>query len=236
MKTLTPKKVLIVDDEHDIVELVAYNLRKEGYTVFTATDGITGLDIARQEQPDLIVLDVMMPGYDGFEVCRMIRQTPHIAGTSIIFLTAKSGEIDQILGLELGADDYIQKPVSPRVLVARVKSVIRRANEQIRTETIVAPEIIHIEDIEINRQNYTVKISGAEIFFPKKEFELLAFLATNRGKVFTRDSLLKRIWGESVFVVDRTVDVHVSKVREKLGKYGSYIETVKGIGYRFRPQ
>lgn len=236
MKTLTPKKVLIVDDEHDIVELVAYNLRKEGYTVFTATDGITGLDIARQEQPDLIVLDVMMPGYDGFEVCRMIRQTPHIAGTSIIFLTAKSGEIDQILGLELGADDYIQKPVSPRVLVARVKSVIRRANEQIRTETIVAPEIIHIEDIEINRQNYTVKISGAEIFFPKKEFELLTFLATNRGKVFTRDSLLKRIWGESVFVVDRTVDVHVSKVREKLGKYGSYIETVKGIGYRFRPQ
>ncbi len=235
MKTLAPKKILIVDDEHDIVELVAYNLRKEGYTVFTATDGITGLDLARQEQPDLVVLDVMMPGYDGFEVCRMIRQTPHIANTSIVFLTAKSSEIDQILGLELGADDYIQKPVSPRVHVARVKSVIRRANEQIRTETIVAPEIIQIEDIEINRQNYTVKISGVEIFFPKKEFELLAFLATNRGKVFTRESLLKRIWGESVFVVDRTVDVHVSKVREKLGKYGGYIETVKGIGYRFRP-
>ena len=235
MKTLAPKKVLIVDDEHDIVELVAYNLRKEGYTVFTATDGIMGLDIARQEQPDLVVLDVMMPGYDGFEVCRMIRQTLHIANTSIVFLTAKSSEIDQILGLELGADDYIQKPVSPRVLVARVKSVIRRANEQIRTETIVAPEIVQIEDIEINRQNYTVKISGVEIFFPKKEFELLAFLATNRGKVFTRESLLKRIWGESVFVVDRTVDVHVSKVREKLGKYGGYIETVKGIGYRFRP-
>jgi len=235
MNSPTPRKILVVDDEQDIVELVAYNLKKEGYTVFTATDGGVALDIARQEQPDVVILDVMMPGYDGFEVCRMIRQTPHIANASIIFLTAKSGEIDQILGLELGADDYIQKPVSPRVLVARVKSVMRRSAERIRTETIVAPEILQIEEIEINRQNYTVKVSGAETFFPKKEFELLAFLATNRGKVFTRESLLKRIWGESVFVVDRTVDVHVSKVREKLGRYGAYIETVKGVGYRFRP-
>lgn len=226
---------MVVDDEQDIVDLISYNLKREGYNVVTAADGREALQTAQQEKPDLIVLDIMMPGYDGFEVCRMIRQTPHIASVSIIFLTAKSSEIDQILGLELGADDYIQKPVSPRVLVARIKSALRRAAERIRTETIAAPEMLHIEDLEINRQNYTVRIDEEESFFPKKEFELLAFLAANRGKVFTRESLLRRIWGESVFVVDRTVDVHVSKIREKLGRYGAFIETVKGVGYRFRP-
>ena len=138
------------------------------------------------------------------------------------------------MGLELGADDYIQKPVSPRILVARVKSILRRAAEKIRTETIAAPEILKIDTLEINRQNYTVRIDGTESFFPKKEFELLAFLASNRGKVFPRESLLSRIWGESVYVVDRTVDVHVSKIREKLGRYGHLIETVKGVGYRFK--
>ena len=153
-----------------------------------------------------------------------------------MFLTAKSGEIDQILGLELGADDYIQKPISPRVLLARVKTILRRGSEKVRTETIAAPEILRLGALEVNRQNYTVRVDGRETFFPKKEFELLAFLASNRGKVFSREALLRRIWGESVYVIDRTVDVHVSKVREKLGKYGTWIETVKGVGYRFSAQ
>lgn len=228
------KKVLVVDDELDIVELIAYNLRKEGYAVATASDGDDAVEAARAFHPDLMILDIMMPGRDGFEVCRTIRQIPEIAETSIIFLTAKSGEFDQILGLELGADDYIQKPVSPRVLLARVKSILRRTAERIRTETIAAPELMKIDTLEINRQSYTVKIEGKEGFFPKKEFELLAFLASNRGKVFSREVLLRRIWGESIYVIDRTVDVHVSKIREKLGKYGPFIETIKGVGYRFK--
>lgn len=228
------KRILVVDDEQDIVDLISYNLRKEGYSVFTATDGETALSLAAEQKPDLVILDIMMPGYDGFEICRLLRQIPATAAASIIFLTAKTGEIDQILGLELGADDYIQKPVSPRVLVARIKTILRRSAEKIRTETIAAPEILRIDTLEINRQNYTVKIDNDESFFPKKEFELLAFLASNRGKVFPREMLLRRIWGESVYVVDRTVDVHVSKIREKLGKYGALIETVKGVGYRFK--
>jgi len=228
------KKILVVDDEEDIVDLIKYNLEKEGYAVATAQDGNIALAIAEEFKPDLIILDIMMPGPDGFEVCRRVRLIPGLAQVSIIFLTAKTGEIDQILGLELGADDYIQKPVSPRILVARVKTILRRAAEKVRTETIAAPEILTIDTLEINRQNYTVKIDGTESFFPKKEFELLAFLAANRGKVFPRESLLKRIWGESVYVVDRTVDVHVSKIREKLGRYGHFIETVKGVGYRFK--
>ncbi len=231
---MTPKKLLVVDDEQDIVDLISYNLKKEGYTVLTATNGTSALEIAKQELPDLIILDIMMPGLDGFEVCRMLRQYPQTSQVSIVFLTAKTGEIDQIIGLELGADDYIQKPVSPRVLVARVKTILRRMAERVRTEMIVAPEMLCIDTLEINRQNYTVRIDEHESFFPKKEFELLAFLASNRGKVFTRDSLLRRIWGESVYVVDRTVDVHVSKVREKLGRYAPLVETVKGVGYRFK--
>jgi two-component system alkaline phosphatase synthesis response regulator PhoP len=226
--------VLVVDDEQDIVDLISYNLSKEGYTVHSATNGLEAVSKAQDVHPDLVILDVMMPGMDGFEVCRTLRATPTTAATAIMFLTAKSGEIDQILGLELGADDYIQKPISPRVLLARVKTVLRRNKERVRTETIAAPEVLRIGSIEVNRQNYTVRIDDRESFFPKKEFELLAFLASNRGKVFTRETLLKRIWGESVYVVDRTVDVHVSKIREKLGKYGPLIETVKGVGYRFR--
>lgn len=230
------KKILVVDDEQDILDLISYNLSKEGYKVQTALDGMKGLEAARRHRPNLVILDVMMPGMDGFEVCRAIRQDPQFSETAVMFLTAKSGEIDQILGLELGADDYLQKPISPRVLLARVKSILRRGGDASRTETIVAPEILRLGNLEINRQNYTVRVDGKETFFPKKEFELLAFLASNRGKVFSREVLLRRIWGESVFVIDRTVDVHVSKIREKLGSYGSWIETVKGVGYRFVEQ
>ncbi|MFN4986563.1 MAG: response regulator transcription factor [Ignavibacteria bacterium] len=230
------KKILVVDDEQDILDLISYNLSKEGFKVFTASDGVQGLDTALTCRPDLIILDIMMPGKDGFEVCRTLRRDSSFASTAIMFLTAKSSEIDQILGLELGADDYIQKPISPRVLLARVKTMLRRGAESVKTETIAAPELLRVGNVEINRQNYTVRVDGKEIFFPKKEFELLAFLASNRGKVFSRESLLRRIWGESVYVIDRTVDVHVSKIREKLGPYGHWIETVKGVGYRFAEQ
>jgi two-component system alkaline phosphatase synthesis response regulator PhoP len=230
------KTILVVDDEQDIVDLISYNLSKEGYEVATASNGTDAVELAQRMRPDLVILDIMMPGLDGFEVCRTLRQDPSMQSTAIVFLTAKAGEIDQILGLELGADDYIQKPISPRVLLARVKTIFRRGSDRVRTETVAAPEVLRIGTIEVNRQNYTVKIDGKETFFPKKEFELLAFLASNRGKVFSREALLRRIWGESVYVIDRTVDVHVSKVREKLGKHGNRIETVKGVGYRFSEQ
>jgi two-component system, OmpR family, alkaline phosphatase synthesis response regulator PhoP len=228
------KKIIVVDDEEDIVQMLRYNLQKEGYDVTTALNGAEALRLAQQQRFDLVLLDVMMPEIDGFEVCRRMRAMPAYGSTPIMFLTARAGEIDQILGLELGADDYIQKPISPRVLMARVKTVLRRSSESIRTETIVMPEVLSVGELEINRQNYTVRINGHETFFPKKEFELLAFLASNRGKVFSREVLLNRIWGENVYVVDRTVDVHVSKIREKLGDEGGLIETVKGVGYRFR--
>jgi len=228
-----PKTILVVDDEEDILQILRYNLEKEGYHVKTATDGRRALEIAEGGPLDLIVLDVMMPELDGYEVCRRLRTHRLHTTTPIIFLTARTGELDQILGLELGADDYVQKPISPRVLTARVKSVLRRSSEAVRTETIVMPEMLAVGSLEINRQNYTVKIQGRETFFPKKEFELLAFLASNRGRVFSREALLNRIWGENVYVVDRTVDVHISKIREKLGGENQLIETVKGVGYRF---
>ena len=227
------KTILVVDDEQDIVDLISYNLSKEGYEVAKASNGTDAVVLAQRLRPDLVILDIMMPGLDGFEVCRTLRQDPSLQTMAIVFLTAKAGEIDQILGLELGADDYIQKPISPRVLLARVKTIFRRGSDRVRTETVAAPELLRIGSIEVNRQNYTVKIDGKETFFPKKEFELLAFLASNRGKVFSREALLRRIWGESVYVIYRNVDVHVSKVREKLGKHGARIETVKGVGYRF---
>ncbi|MBI2793982.1 MAG: response regulator transcription factor [Ignavibacteria bacterium] len=230
------KKILVVDDEQDIVDLISYNLGKEGYKVFTASNGTKAVEVATALHPDLVILDIMMPGMDGFDVCRTLRRNASTQSVAIMFLTAKSGEIDQILGLELGADDYIQKPISPRVLIARVKTILRRGTETVRTETIAAPEILQIGALEINRQNYTIRVDKKEIFFPKKEFELLAFLAANTGKVFSRESLLRRIWGESVYVIDRTVDVHISKIREKIAPYSSWIETVKGVGYRFREQ
>ncbi len=228
------KTILVVDDEQDIIDLLSYNLRKEGFIVLSATNGQKAVDIASENNPDLIVLDIMMPEMDGLEVCKSLKKNPTTSNTAIIFLTAKAGEIDQIVGLELGADDYIQKPISPRVLIARIKNILRRNTEKIKTEIIAVPEIINLGHLEINRLNYTIKVDGIESFFPKKEFELLAFLAVNRGKIFSRELLLQKIWGESVYVIDRTVDVHISKIREKLGEYAHFIETVKGVGYRYK--
>lgn len=228
------KTIFVVDDEPDIVELITYNLEREGFKALGFTDSVEVVEKAEQLKPDLIILDVMMPDLDGFELCKRLRANPETAKIPVMFLTARTGEIDQIIGLELGGDDYVLKPISPRVLIARVKSLLRRVSEQARVARVVAPEVLRVGALEIHRQNYTVWIDGVETFFPKKEFELLALLAANPNKVFTRNQLLDRIWGESVYVIERTVDVHISKIRDKLGRYAECIETVKGVGYRFR--
>jgi two-component system alkaline phosphatase synthesis response regulator PhoP len=221
-------KILLVDDEKDIVEFLHYNLIQEGFDVIAAYDGKEALDKI-SERPGLIILDIMMPKLDGFEVCKKVRAMRGYENIPIIFLTAKSSEVDEILGLELGASDYIQKPISPKKLIARVKSNLRKS-EQYAKE----PVQISIGPILIDRDQYIVMIDGKEKIFPRKEFELLYYLANNPGRVFSRETLLKDIWGTDVYVVDRTVDVHIRKIREKLDKHFNLIETIKGVGYRFK--
>jgi len=225
------KKVLVVDDERDIVDLIRYNLTKEGFDVAAAYNGKEALEKAAL-LPDLIILDLMMPVLDGFETCKRIKAEARTSRIPVVFLTASSSEVDEVIGLELGADDYIQKPISPRKLVARVKAALRRVEQG--AEEPSDQTIIRIGRMEINRSNYTVRLGKKEIFFPHKEFEILALLASNKGKVFTRDVLLSQIWGSEVVVIDRTVDVHIRKIREKLGEDGPQIDTIKGVGYRLR--
>ncbi|HTY01140.1 MAG TPA: response regulator transcription factor [Bacteroidota bacterium] len=225
------KRVLVVDDERDIVDLIRYNLTKEGYEVGVAHNGQQALEKAPGS--DLVILDLMMPVMDGFEACRRLKADPKTGRIPVIFLTAKAGEIDEVVGLELGADDYIQKPISPRKLVARVKAIFRRYESP---HGEAADEgVIKVNRLEINRSTYTVTIGKKEVFFPRKEFELIALLAGNPGKVYSRETLLNLIWGSDVVVVDRTVDVHIRKIREKLGDDAAAIETIKGVGYRYRP-
>ncbi len=229
-------KILVVDDEKDIVDILKYNLVKENeFDVLTASNGKDAIEIVESEKPDLILLDIMMPEINGFDVCKRLKTSHSTMNIPIIFLTAKDNEIDEIIGLELGADDYIVKPISPRKVLARVKSVIRRT--QAETEQFTDKvEYIKFKNLEIDTISHTVKIDDEEIFFPKKEFKLLHYLLVNRGKVLSREVLLNQIWGENLYVVDRTVDVHIAKVREKLGDYSHYIETIKGLGYRFNNQ
>lgn len=222
------KKILVVDDEHDIVDLLMYNLTIEGYDVVSAHNGEEAL--GKTAGVDLVILDLMMPVLNGFETCKRLQANPETTNIPIIFLTARSGEVDEIIGLELGADDFIQKPISPRKLVARVKAAFRRFGHN--SDEPAEQGIIRTEHLEINKSNYTVQSGKKEVFFPKKEFELLSLLAANKGRVFSREALLDAIWGNNVHVVDRTVDVHIRKIREKLGD--DCIETVKGVGYRFR--
>ncbi len=228
-----PKKILVVDDEKDIVEMLKYNLEKEGYSVITALNGTRALEQARENKPNLILLDIMMPEMDGWEVCRQLMRDEKTSTIPIIILTAKGSEVDEVVGLELGADDYIVKPISIRKLIARVKTALRR-KEILETPGESPPDVMQIGNLEINIPNYTVKIGTEELILPKKEFETLVFLANHRGRVISREVLLNAVWGENVVVVDRTVDVHIRKIREKLGEYGDYIETVKGVGYRFK--
>lgn len=222
-------KILLVDDEPDIVEFLEYNLIQEGFEVIKAYDGIEALE-KLSEKPDLIILDVLMPKLDGYQTCKKIRENDQFKDTPVLFLTAKTSEFDEITGLNLGADDYVQKPISPKKLVARVKSNLRRL-------TALDPSKankIKIGPLRIDRERYTVNLNGENLILPKKEFEILAYLASQPGKVFVRDKILTDVWGTDIFVVERTVDVHVRKIREKLGEYADLIETIKGVGYRFK--
>lgn len=225
------KTILVVDDEQDIIDLLKYNLEKEGYRVLTARNGKKALEQAKH-LPDLILLDVMMPEMDGWEVCKQLKRDPNTEQIPVLFLTAKETEFDEVLGLELGADDYIVKPIAVRSLLARVKAALRRRERA--SDEAARGEVLRIEKLEINVPNYTVEVNGKKVTMTRLEFETLAYLARNRGRVITRETLLNVVWGEDVHVVDRTVDVHISKIREKLGPCGEYIETVKGVGYRMR--
>lgn len=224
-----PQKILIVDDEKDIVDLVKYNLVKEGYNVITARTGKQALEQALL-QPNLVLLDIMMPEYDGLEVIKQLKKNEKTSRIPVIFLTAKGSDIDEVLGLELGADDYIVKPISLPKLLARVKSVLRKHEEVVKHPTLP----IIVGAIEILPTQHVVLVNKKELFFPKKEFDVLFYLARHTGEVVSRESLLNNVWGSDVQVVDRTVDVHIRKIREKLDHYAEYIETIKGVGYRLR--
>lgn len=219
-------KILVVDDEADILEIVGYNLKKEGYKVFTANNGKEAIEIATKERPDLIILDVMMPEMDGMETCYQIRNLSKLKDTLITFLSARGEDYSQIAGFDAGADDYITKPVKPRVLISKVKAILRR-----RGNTEVADQDIELRGITIDRERYLIKKEGKDISLPKKEFELLSLLMGKPGRVFTRDVIMNAIWGGEVVVGDRTIDVHIRKLREKLGE--DLIKTVKGVGYKF---
>ena len=218
------KKILIADDEPDILEIVQYNLQNEGYEVATAKNGNEAIELAKRFNPDLIILDIMMPGKNGIEVCNILRMQPAFNDTLIIFLTALSDEGTEVKGLETGADDFITKPVSPKVLVSKVSALFRRFNKE---ET----GIVQIGDLKIDREKYIVNYQGQDIILARKEFELLALLAGKPGKVFLRNEILNQVWGTEVIVGDRTIDVHIRKIRQKLNL--DCITTVKGVGYKF---
>ena len=219
-------KILIVDDEEDILEFLSYNLNKEGYQVFTAADGNTAITLAKKELPHLILLDVMMPGIDGIETCRELRSLPGLQDVIIAFLTARSEDYSHIAGFDAGADDYINKPIKPRVLVSRIQALLRRT-----TAVKKDSDFLQLGNLRINRERYLVIKDDIEITLPRKEFELIYLLASKPGKVFTREDILIKIWGYDVVVGDRTIDVHIRKLREKIGE--DYIRTVKGVGYKF---
>ncbi|AOM79026.1 two-component system, OmpR family, alkaline phosphatase synthesis response regulator PhoP [Pedobacter steynii] len=221
------QKILIVDDEPDILELIEYNLKKEGYQVFLASNGQEGITVAKKVHPDLIILDIMMPKMDGIEACRLMRAIPEFKNTFMVFLTARSEEYSEIAGFNVGADDYIAKPIKPRALISRINAILRRNS----SADEVSDNKVEIGDLVIDREAYLVFQGGQKVVLAKKEFELLYLLASKPGKVYTRESILKNIWEDSVVVTNRTIDVHIRKLREKLGE--RYVATVKGVGYKF---
>ena len=227
MSNTSKQKILIVDDEPDILELIEYNLKKEGYQVFLAHNGQEAVTEAKRSLPDLIVLDIMMPKMDGIEACRIMRTMPEFKNTFMVFLTARSEEYSEIAGFNVGADDYIAKPIKPRALVSRINAILRRN----APAEDVTDNKLEIGDLVIDREAYLVYQKGAKVVLAKKEFELLYLLASKPGKVYTREVTLKNIWEDSVVVTNRTIDVHIRKVREKLGD--DVISTVKGVGYKF---
>lgn len=224
-----PIKVLIVDDEQDVLEFLSYNLEKDGFQVSSADNGRLGVEIAKKEDPDIILLDVMMPEMDGIETCRTLRELPQFENTIIAFLTARTEDYSQIAGFETGADDYISKPIKPRVLISRLRALLRRYETKESKSTL-----LKVGNIEIDRERYLIVFNGVEMAVPRKEFELIYLLASKPGKVFKREEILNEIWGRDIIVGDRTIDVHIRKLREKLGE--DLIKTVKGIGYKFEEQ
>ncbi len=220
-------RILIADDEPDIIEFIGYNLKKEGFQVFKATNGLEAEALVKEIQPHLLLLDIMMPGLDGVELCRRLRTAPVNKDLLIAFLTARMEDYSQITALELGADDYITKPIKPRILISRIKALLRRS-ERLNAET---ETLIKVSDFIIDKEKYLVFRGDEEIQLPKKEFELLCLLVSKPGKVFARDEIFNKIWGTDVIVGNRTIDVHIRKIREKIGE--KFIKTIKGIGYKF---
>lgn len=220
-------RVLLVDDEPDILEIVSYNLSAEGYEVFTAKNGVDAIAKAKKKQPHLIILDVMMPEMDGIEACEILRSTPGLENTIITFLTARGEDYSQVAGFDAGADDYITKPIKPKVLVSKVKALLRRVKE----DKEEVEDIVQVGNIIINREEYKIVNDGEEIILPRKEFELLSLLTSKPSKVFKREVILDKVWGNEVVVGGRTIDVHIRKLREKIGDH--HFKTVKGVGYKF---
>ncbi len=225
--------ILLVDDEADILEFLSYNLKKHDYHVYTASNGIEAIEIAQRLKPHLIILDVMMPQMDGIETCEKIREIEALNQSLIVFLTARAEDYSQIAGFEVGADDYITKPIKPKVLLSKIKALLRRVPDSVNTNVSVPPEqkIEVAPHFVIDTESFVVLKHGKEIHLPKKEFELLLMFVSRIDKVFRREEIFKQVWGSDVVVGDRTIDVHVRKIREKIGN--GYIETVKGVGYKF---
>lgn len=219
-------KILLVDDEQDILEIVGYNLTQEGYKIVTASNGKEAISVAKKERPQLIIMDVMMPEMDGMEACENIRKIPELSNIIITFLTARSEDYSQVAGFDAGADDYIAKPIKPKLLVSKVKALLRRLKED-----AVSSENLNVGGIEINREEYKIVMEGKEIVLPRKEFELFYLLASKPGKVFKREEILDKVWGNEVIVGGRTIDVHIRKLREKIGE--DLFKTIKGVGYKF---
>lgn len=219
------ESILIIDDETDIREILSYNLKKEGFEVYSASNGLEGISIAESKRPDLILLDVMMPEMDGIEVCQILRNKEVTSRIKICFLTARNEDYSQIAGFDAGADDYVSKPIKPKVLVSRLRAILRRSSE----EAVSASD--SSKELNIDRDKFVVTKNGEDIHLPKKEFELLALLASKPDKVFERDYILETVWGNGIVVGDRTIDVHIRRLREKIGP--DYIKTIKGVGYKF---
>jgi two-component system alkaline phosphatase synthesis response regulator PhoP len=228
-KDNTPR-ILLVDDEEDILEFVSYNLQREGFRVYSARNGLEAIEMAGKVKPDLVILDVMMPEMDGIAACEEIRKLPACKNVIIAFLTSRGEDYSQIAGFEAGADDYITKPIRPKVLISRVKALLKRSGG-VSTDTTENDKILNIGNMVIDKERYVLIIEGRELTLPRKEFELLSLLVSKPDKVFTRDEIYKGVWGNNVIVGDRTIDVHIRKLREKIGN--DHIRTLKGIGYKF---
>jgi len=226
-------KILVVDDEEDIIEFVSYNLKKEGFVVNTARNGLSAVEIAREFRPHLILLDIMMPEMDGIETCEQIRAIPGMTGTLIAFLTARAEDFSQIAGFSAGADDYITKPIRPKVLISRIQALLKRSTNVETTKSLKPVEKLSHGNLVIDKERHMITVDDIEMDMPKKEFSLLLLLSSKPSRLFTRDEIFQHLWGSEVFVSDRTIDVYIRKLREKIGD--KRIKTVKGIGYKFEP-